>query len=281
MSVLLRRYYQLLAHGNWLRPTTKTAILGAFGNAALAVIKATNAYLNDLARTDKTKATALAEFINEDPMLICSLDLQPQGVVMPIRLIYGNGAYFDTLLKAGPNTKTSAIFHKLSNAGNNSPIFGARHNTSQTGPTMYYYYFYGISRFALGSNGYVASSTLVPSVGLNKVSIEPNKAIFNNSEISIGNLTTPTSYSMYIMGVSMGGALWDHMDNGYGLCNCKVIQPYLESDCEFVPCKNISGSNYGFLELNSLQWRAASNNNPTIAYTLPNGQLWTPGTPLP
>lgn len=54
----------------WLTGATKAAILAAFGQTdGKAVIKATNAYLNALAATDPTKASALAGFINEDPML--------------------------------------------------------------------------------------------------------------------------------------------------------------------------------------------------------------------
>lgn len=83
---------------NWLYPPTRAAILAAFGQTdGKAVIKATNAYLNALASTDKTKATALAGFINEDPMLVCSLGLQPQGVEMPIRWVERTGlAYINT-----------------------------------------------------------------------------------------------------------------------------------------------------------------------------------------
>ena len=58
----------------WLTGATMAAILAAFGQTdGKAVIKATNAYLNALAETDPTKASALAGFINEDPMLVCSL----------------------------------------------------------------------------------------------------------------------------------------------------------------------------------------------------------------
>ena len=49
---------------NWLLPATKQAILGAFGDDGVAVIKATNAYLNGIAASDRDKATALAGFIN-------------------------------------------------------------------------------------------------------------------------------------------------------------------------------------------------------------------------
>ena len=68
----------IIGSKNWLYAETKQAILGAFGATdGAAVIKATNAYLNALAATDRTKATALAGFINEDPMMVCSLGLEP------------------------------------------------------------------------------------------------------------------------------------------------------------------------------------------------------------
>ena len=48
----------------WLRGAAIRAILGAFGADGMAVIQATNAYLNQLAASDRDKATALAGFIN-------------------------------------------------------------------------------------------------------------------------------------------------------------------------------------------------------------------------
>ena len=49
----------------WLEKATRAAILAAFGqDDGYAVLGATNAYLNALAATDPTKASALAGFIN-------------------------------------------------------------------------------------------------------------------------------------------------------------------------------------------------------------------------
>ena len=69
----------------WLTFAAKQAIVGAFGDDGYAVIGATNQYLNVLAASDRDKATALAGFINEDPMMVCSLGLEVPGVAMPIR----------------------------------------------------------------------------------------------------------------------------------------------------------------------------------------------------
>ncbi len=80
----------IIGSKNWLLNATKQAILGAFGDDGMAVINATNAYLNGIAASDRDKATALAGFINEDPMMVCSLGLEPQGVTMPIRGLITN-----------------------------------------------------------------------------------------------------------------------------------------------------------------------------------------------
>ena len=54
----------ILGTFGWLKPATMQAIIGAFGADGAAVIAATNAYLNALAATDRTKATALADVLN-------------------------------------------------------------------------------------------------------------------------------------------------------------------------------------------------------------------------
>lgn len=53
----------------WLLHATRQAILGAFGDDGMAVINATNAYLNGIAASDRDKATALADIINQWPTI--------------------------------------------------------------------------------------------------------------------------------------------------------------------------------------------------------------------
>ena len=86
----------LLGTFSWLKAATQQAIMAAFGVDGPAVIRATNEYLNGIAASDKAKATALAAYINEDPMMVCSLGLEPQGVTMPWRYIATDGnSHFD------------------------------------------------------------------------------------------------------------------------------------------------------------------------------------------
>ena len=58
----------------WLLSATLQAIVAAFGSAeGTEVIRKTNDYLNAIATTDPQRALLLAGFINEDPLLVCSL----------------------------------------------------------------------------------------------------------------------------------------------------------------------------------------------------------------
>ena len=59
--------------GGWLLSATKQAIVAAFGAEGTEVIAKTNDYLNRIATTDPLRALQISGFINEDPMLVCSL----------------------------------------------------------------------------------------------------------------------------------------------------------------------------------------------------------------
>ena len=113
----------------WLTFAAKQAIVGAFGDDGYAVIGATNQYLNGIAASDRDKATALAGFINEDPMMVCSLGLEPSGmsIPMPIRWIVGDGnSYIKTgivLTRDAVISEALAIYTHTSNTNNS--IFGA------------------------------------------------------------------------------------------------------------------------------------------------------------
>lgn len=88
----------------WLKAATKAVILAAFGQTdGKAVIKATNAYLNALAVTDKSKASSLAGWLNtyavEDARIVISL-IPTLGK----RWIVGNSkTYLDTGRKMAAN----------------------------------------------------------------------------------------------------------------------------------------------------------------------------------
>lgn len=64
---------KMILDGKWLQPATQLAILAAFGAEGTEVIAKTNDYLNRIATTDPQRALQISGFINEDPMLVCSL----------------------------------------------------------------------------------------------------------------------------------------------------------------------------------------------------------------
>lgn len=110
-----------LLDNRWLMVATQAAILSAFGAEGAGVIQATNAYLNGLATTDREKAQALAGFINEDPMLVCSI-----VETSKTRWLVGDGkAYIDTGVKFDANDEVLLDFYSLSNSGNYA-FFGAK-----------------------------------------------------------------------------------------------------------------------------------------------------------
>ena len=155
-----------------LLPETKAAILAAFGQTdGKAVIKATNAYLNALAATDPNKASALAGFINEDPMMVCSIGLQPQGVTMPIRLAtirnksVSNHLYNGLILPT-PFSQVGKMEMTILAPHNNTMILsGATSNTSMNG----FYSFGGSNGLGVGTITRIGTWTLnvLVSVGLN------------------------------------------------------------------------------------------------------------------
>ena len=157
---------------DWLSDATKAAILAAFWQTdGKAVIKATNAYLNGIAATDPTKASALSGFINEDPMLVCSLGLQPQGVQMPIRLAtirnksVSNHLYNGLILPT-PFSQVGKMEMTILAPHNNTMILsGATSNTGMNG----YYSFGGTNSLEAGTITRIGTWTLnvLVSVGLN------------------------------------------------------------------------------------------------------------------
>lgn len=93
-NLLERRNMMMPISDAWLNKQTMQVLLTAFGADGPAVIKETKGYLSNIAVGDINNAYTLAGFINEDPMMVCNLGLEPQLAVlpaMPIRWILGDG----------------------------------------------------------------------------------------------------------------------------------------------------------------------------------------------
>lgn len=107
---------------DWLTNQTKETLITNFGQTdGQAIIDATNAYLDSLA---VEYATRLAGFINQDPMLVCSIDIEPSGVSMPIRWLVGGG---DSYIDTGHTPTNSVKIHTLFSVveAYNSVVYGS------------------------------------------------------------------------------------------------------------------------------------------------------------
>ena len=132
-----------LVLGNWLMTATAQAIIAALGaEEGIAVISRTNDYLNALALTDHTRAQQLAMFINEDPMLVCSLVETSKVRTATVRNKSIN-AYHNGLIMPFTWQQVGSMDMTIQTDNNSAMIISQA--TSLTNPTQYggYYSFGG------------------------------------------------------------------------------------------------------------------------------------------
>lgn len=103
----------------WFKNATITAIEVVFGvEEYMLVISKTNGYLNAIAATDPARAQQIANFINEDPLLVCSL----VETSKTRWLVFDGNEYIDTGFY--PN-QDSSFMVRVSNSSKDAYWFGA------------------------------------------------------------------------------------------------------------------------------------------------------------
>ena len=261
-----------------LKDAAIRAILGAFGQRdGMAVINATNAYLTQLAASDRDKATALAGFINEDPMMVCSLGLQVQGVTMPIRWLKKSATsnYFDLGVKLNGATTGVRVTYILSdfNFGNDTSIFGARQGYGSSDYSINF----GAWSFGTFYIGYGINHS-EPTVPRNYT---PNVVSINKGLVKVNEW----SKNYGVRSFNPSGNAWLFSSNNLGdnhpcrpacrISECYMTENNIEShwfvpfmDGEQIRLRDITTGNY-----------ATTIGSFTIEYTLPDGTPWTPSTP--
>ena len=143
---------QWVIGGKWLKTATQQEILAAFGEEGMVVISKTNDYLNAIAATDHARAQQLADFIQEDPLLVCSL-----VETSKTRWLVGDGkGYVDTGVGLQyPVRSRSKIM--LQTTGSYS-IASSRNNN---GNSRMYLIFFDNSRWCLPKGGDWTAGTSV------------------------------------------------------------------------------------------------------------------------
>ena len=265
----------------WLTGATNTAILAAFGQTdGKAVIKATKAYLNALAATDSNKATAIVGFINEDPMLVCSLGLQPQGVQMPIRkLIPNSGSYIKTTVNARTDELSFDCIADLRGmTGYPATLFGVI-NSYTAGSGMYGFINHRVGgnafRYGAHNSNYVASGVANNTDNVHLEGIVTDKAIelkLNGVSKGTASKGTPDNTEIFIFGANCRSQNGYYGGNQSRLGHLRLYTPSGDVGW-FVPFIRS-----GVMECLDIVTRNIATRVGTFteSYTLPDGTPWTP-----
>lgn len=274
----------------WLEKATKAAILAAFGQTdGKAVIKATNAYLNALVATDNTKASALEGFINEDPMLVCSLGLQPQGMQMPIRWLVGDGtACFSTgYIPLGSDLEFGVKFKMLAAGQGNKGIFGKGSCSNQIANAIYATCWTkgGYPNLVMfgwqGKHGEWSGDI----TGSKYDYIWDFHYILKSGAVRFistkdGDADKDKSYTEPINYTDDGIPMYFFKGNNAGASKSAIAFGYAKQDGKekfiYYPC--IHNGELGMADIISKTWKGneAGSGSFSIAYTLPDGTPWTP-----
>lgn len=264
-----------------LKDAAIRAILGAFGQTdGMAVINATNAYLNQLAasgQAGKDKATALAGFINEDPMMVCSLGLEVEGVTMPIRwLVASGGAYINTGIYPEDNTISHVIGKIVSTEDYTwTDMFGCRNGYAN----KCYFLSFSVSGQSVNvcvNSGVQAVSFAFALGDTLDMTIDAvnHKAKINSTEVSIQSVSKP-DYAMYIFAQNNGGTTTAR--------NTRAIGMLEYTGYKFVPFKHKVGDTTVncMIDLDAIGVEGRQiyfNNAGTGSFTIPDIS-YTPSTP--
>lgn len=264
-----------LVFAGWLSGRAWQAIMAAFGADGTAVIAATNEYLNGIAASDKAKATALAGFINEDPMMVCSLGLEPQGVTMPIRWLVGDGvARIKTGIIPTANTGVRTIVKQTQDIMNGY-VFSAgkredRYAVYNQSNTIIYWYYPGSY-----------ASTGVSFANIREIIYNVNGNFYikdMSGNILFQRTLTQTTC---VAQIQTGTSNYDYSYNT-GKDDFRLFEIYEGSSIVFngVPCKHNGQS--GLYDIESMTWKGneAGSGSFNLGYTLADGVTpWTPPTP--
>jgi hypothetical protein len=266
----------LLGTFGWLMHATKQAIMDAFGADNTAVIQATNEYLNGIAASDKAKATALAAFINEDPMMVCSLGLEPQGVTMPVRWLVNDAsgnAYIDTDIRANLTFDIEvSLKYNANNSNQSIAAFGAM-ATYPPGISFFLPLANGQTRYArFGSTEVSTGTSYITPIGEKHI-CRQNKTGCYIDGVKRVNYNVTQDFT-----VASTFTLFRTYGSGSAYFNSETCIEYAKIDGDnkrhFVPCKHkVNGvEQCGMLDLVNLVWYGNANSSgsftiPDISYT--------------
>ena len=233
----------------WLSSDTKAAIRLAFGEEVVQVIKSTNAYLDTIASTDAQKAETLANYINEDPMLIVSL--VEVGKVRGLHTSNGAKIFTNYI----PLTTDLVRVTLKINADTTSVSYGTRNTAGVTDGGAFYVYTNNTKRLRI--DWATSNTTTFVDMELNKYfTVEhkkgyctiDGKVVFNNPSVSAVNAKHP----LYLFSMNNAG------NPNTSLPNETISEVYCEGKIHLIPMLHPT-EGAGMLDLISLQFYPNSN----------------------
>jgi hypothetical protein len=177
----------------WLLPLTLQAIVAAFGSAeGIEVIAKTNDYLNRIALTDPQRAQLLAGFINEDPLLVCSL-----VETSKVRTLDGDGvAYIQTPFYATENSTFRFVgkVKKYQGSNTDSTQVLGYYTTSAPARSVGMHFRADSSSLAVCRfDGATATPSPSPEGSISEVYMDRHVVRVNGVESQFGNVSSFTS----------------------------------------------------------------------------------------
>lgn len=232
--------------------------------------KVINAAQQHIKSLGKEKGSNLLQFINEDPMMVCSLGLEPQGVTMPIRWLVGDGAsLIDLGIKLGTGSKTLAAFKYITNPVNNKSLL-AGVNVQQIHYNQYLYYQYQGTWNSTGMS--LAKDT----------EYEIETSLMQGSQyIKVNGVIKKTTTSGGTQEPTTNTCIFSYSPEGTGTeVTCKFAKAWLNGELvrDMVPFIGRTMGD-GMIDLADMNFHENKGTGTFgEAYTR-NGQPWTPSTP--
>ena len=268
---------------SWLSKAARQAILVAFGHDdGWQVIGATDRYLNGIAATDQTKAQALAGFINEDPMMVCSLGLEVPGVTMPIRYLVGNGSSYIDFNQRFKNTglpiDAKMQVMRAATISRNQWLMG-NYSVAETGASCF--------EFAIRANDVIIwaqpDASILSYSQAGPVNLHFRLSNPSGRQIGINGTDTDYAHTQATIFNNSGNyiTLFGCVQESVGMTTLPIGHTELtlgSTELDLYPFKDKTTGNMEMINLNTEEYEHRVGSF-TEAFYLPDGTPWTPQTP--
>ena len=258
----------------WLSSAAIAVIKAAFGaEEGKAVIRKTDDYLNQIAITDPQRAQQLTMFINEDPMLVCSL-----VETSKTRWLVGDGvAWIDTgYVPVGDNLEFYTKFRLLESGQYAKGIFGKGDYLHQIPNAIYITTWFQSAYPNIVMTGWDGKhgGWVGDTTGTNYeyiwevfISFSKTKGILNvlRDGVNYENKDVTGEYNKPVNFQDDGIPLYLFKGNNFGACKCAISEHYTKDKIHHIPHLRPNGE-CGMLDIISCTFYP--NANTSGAFTI-------------